>query len=312
VSESVFGLAGGGWFDGDGDPAVVVTGELDHPNIVRAHDIDHDEKLHFIVLEFVDGANLEEIVHEKCILTSNTSGIPAQQIFGGMKHPERSTITHFFAPAWRSMAVEVINWDGASQELLNYLIWFFATTGKAPVVTSPNFFGSNPAVVRDGPKKGTRALRDEEDVARELMATFTPDQRTKIIYETKAPGEMLTAESRDVKPLPMVGVTAAEMTPPQRRALEKLLDVYLGRVAPELAKARLEALQKEGFDKINFGWAGVMEVGGPHYYRIQGPTFLVEYDNTQNDGNHVHSVWRDFTGDFGRDLLREHVKGVPH
>ncbi len=80
-------------------------------------------------------AMLEEIVDEKCALTSNTSGIPAQQIFSGMKHPERSTITHFFSPAWRSMAVEVINWEGASRELLNYLIWFFATTGKAPVVT---------------------------------------------------------------------------------------------------------------------------------------------------------------------------------
>jgi 3-hydroxyacyl-CoA dehydrogenase/enoyl-CoA hydratase/carnithine racemase len=84
-------------------------------------------------------AHLEEIVSEKCVLTSNTSGIPAQQIFGDLKHPERTTITHFFAPAWRSMAVEVINWEGASRELLNYLIWFFANTGKAPVVTDNVF-----------------------------------------------------------------------------------------------------------------------------------------------------------------------------
>lgn len=80
-------------------------------------------------------ANLEEVVDEKCVLTSNTSGIPAQEIFTGLKHPERTTITHFFAPAWRSMAVEIINWEGASRELLDYLIWFFANTGKAPVVT---------------------------------------------------------------------------------------------------------------------------------------------------------------------------------
>jgi 3-hydroxyacyl-CoA dehydrogenase/enoyl-CoA hydratase/carnithine racemase len=84
-------------------------------------------------------ANLEEIVDEKCVLTSNTSGIPAQEIFSELKHPERTTITHFFAPAWRSMAVEVINWEGASEELLNYLIWFFANTGKAPVVTDNVF-----------------------------------------------------------------------------------------------------------------------------------------------------------------------------
>jgi len=80
-------------------------------------------------------ANLETIVDEKCVLTSNTSGIPAHEIFAGLKHPERTTITHFFSPAWRSMAVEVINWEGASKDVLNYLIWFFANTGKAPVVT---------------------------------------------------------------------------------------------------------------------------------------------------------------------------------
>ena len=109
-----------------------------------------------------------------------------------------------------------------------------------------------------------------------------------------------------------VGLAYSAMTPAQRRLLEKVIDVYLGRVAPELAKARLEALQKAGMDKITFGWAGVMEVGGPHYYRVQGPTFLIEYDNTQNNNNHIHSVWRDFNGDFGRDLLREHYKTVAH
>jgi hypothetical protein len=188
----------------------------------------------------------------------------------------------------------------------------FTIVGNAPVVFAPNFFGSNPAVVRDGPKKGLRALREEEDVARELMAAFTDAQRAKVIYETTAPREMLTAESREAKPLPSVGITAAEMTPAQRRVLEKLIDVYIGRVAPEVATARLEALQKSGFDKITFGWAGVMEVGGPHYYRVQGPTFLIEYDNTQNDNNHIHAVWRDFNGDFGRDILREHLKSVAH
>jgi hypothetical protein len=188
----------------------------------------------------------------------------------------------------------------------------FTVVGDAPVVFAPNFFGSNPAVVRDGPKKGLRALREEEDVARELMATFTDAQRAKVIYDTTAPREMLTAESREVKPLPTAGIAAAEMTPPQRRALEKLIDVYLSRVAPEVAKARLDALQKSGSDKITFAWAGVMEAGGPHYYRVQGPTFLIEYDNTQNDANHIHAVWRDFNGDFGRDILREHLKTVAH
>jgi hypothetical protein len=184
----------------------------------------------------------------------------------------------------------------------------FTIVGNAPVVIAPNFFGSNPAVVRDGPKKGTRALRDEEDSARALLSAFDEAQRAKAIYETKAPGENLTGESREAKPLPVAGLTVAEMKPEQRRLLEKVIDIYLGRVAPEVAKTRLEALQKAGMDKIAFAWAGVTEVGGPHYYRVQGPTFLIEYDNTQNDANHIHAVWRDFNGDFGRDLLREHLK----
>ena len=188
----------------------------------------------------------------------------------------------------------------------------FTIVGDAPVVTSPNFFGSNPALVPDGPKKGFRALASEEDSGRELLNAFQGAQRTKVMYETTAPREMLTAESRDVKPLPDAGITYGEMTPAQKRLLEKVLDVYLGRVAPEVAKARLDALQKAGMDRITFGWAGVAEVGGPHYYRVQGPTFLIEYDNTQNNNNHIHAVWRDFNGDFGRDLLREHLKTVAH
>jgi hypothetical protein len=188
----------------------------------------------------------------------------------------------------------------------------FTLIDDKPIVFSPSFFGSNPAVVREGPQKGTRALREEEDTARELMAAFDDTQRAKVIFDVKAPGEMITGEGRESKPLEPGGMSYATMTPAERRLLEKVIDVYLGRVAPELAKVRLEALQKAGMDKITFGWAGVMQVGGPHYYRIQGPTFLVEYDNTQNDNNHIHSVWRDFNGDFGRDLLREHYKTNAH
>jgi hypothetical protein len=83
-------------------------------------------------------------------------------------------------------------------------------------------------------------------------------------------------------------------------------------MADDIAAVRLSTLKQAGVEKIAFAWAGETEVGKKHYYRVQGPTFLIEYDNTQNDGNHVHSVWRDFAGDFGRDLLAEHVRGVPH
>jgi hypothetical protein len=83
-------------------------------------------------------------------------------------------------------------------------------------------------------------------------------------------------------------------------------------MAGDIAADRMGRLRKAGLEKIAFAWAGPAERGQKHYYRVQGPTFLVEYDNTQNDANHIHSVWRDFNGDFGRDLLREHVKSTPH
>ena len=98
----------------------------------------------------------------------------------------------------------------------------------------------------------------------------------------------------------------------QRDLLTKLVDVYVSDMTADVAAERMDRLRKAGLDKIAFAWAGELEVGKRHYYRVQGPTFLIEYDNTQNDANHIHSVWRDFNGDFGEDLLREHVRGVPH
>ena len=103
------------------------------------------------------------------------------------------------------------------------------------------------------------------------------------------------------------------MTPAQREQLmqdHRHLHVADGR--RHRRRPDGEDASAAGIDKIAFAWAGEVERGEKHYYRVQGPTFLIEYDNTQNDGNHVHSVWRDFNGDFGRDLLREHLKGVSH
>ena len=188
---------------------------------------------------------------------------------------------------------------------------FTVVDGK-PIAFAPSFFGSNPAVIRDGPAAGKRALREEEASARALMAAFDDAQRVKVIFSATAPGEMLTGENREARLLEPAGITYAAMTSAQKRLFEKVLDAYLGRVAPDLARTRLEALQRAGMDRITFGWAGSLEVGKPHYYRVQGPTFLIEHDNVQNNANHIHSVWRDFDGDFGRDLLREHYKTTKH
>ncbi len=188
----------------------------------------------------------------------------------------------------------------------------FTVVNGSLVAGSPTFFGSNPAEVREGPKKGLRILGAEEDAARALLQSLDASQRTKAIIETKAPGDMLTMANVDIKPLSPIGLTADAMTPPQRDLLMKLVDVYIGYMAADIAGDRTAKLKKAGVEKIGFAWAGETERGKKHYYRIQGPTFLIEYDNTQNDGNHIHSVWRDFDGDFGRDLLREHLRSFAH
>ncbi|HEY6893274.1 MAG TPA: DUF3500 domain-containing protein, partial [Rhodanobacteraceae bacterium] len=186
------------------------------------------------------------------------------------------------------------------------------TIVNGTVAGSPTFFGSNPAEVREGPKKGLRILAAEEDAARALLQSLDAQQRTKAILDVTAPGDILTMASVDIKPLAPAGLTADAMTPSQRDLLMKLLDVYTGFMAPDIAADRTSRLTKAGVGKIAFAWAGPMERGQKHYYRVQGPTFLIEYDNTQNDANHIHSVWRDFDGDFGRDLLRDHLRTTPH
>jgi len=107
-------------------------------------------------------------------------------------------------------------------------------------------------------------------------------------------------------------VPATDMQPKQRETLMRIIDAFTSVMAPDIAADRMAALKKAGLDNISFAWAGEFERGKKHYYRVQGPTFLIEFDNTQGNGNHVHSVWRDFNGDFGRDLLSEHLHNVKH
>jgi hypothetical protein len=188
----------------------------------------------------------------------------------------------------------------------------FTVVNGALVAGSPTFFGSNPAEVRDGAKKGLRILGAEEDAARALLDSLDESQRASAVIDATAPGDMITMAKVDIAPLSPAGLTTDALNATQRDLLMKLIDVYIGLMAPDIAADRLARLRKAGVEKIAFAWAGETTRGKKHYYRIQGPTFLVEYDNTQNDANHIHSVWRDFQGDFGRDLLREHLRSVAH
>ena len=182
------------------------------------------------------------------------------------------------------------------------------TVVNGRVVDAPSFFGSNPAEVREGPRAGLRVLAAEEDLGRDLIASFTAPQLKTAIVDPKAPADILTSNGRQAALQGQAsGISAAQMTPAQLAKLTALLDEYAGNVPEQIATARLEQIKQAG-THIFFAWAGGLKRGEPHYYRIQAPAFLIEYDNTQNDNNHIHAVWREFTGDFGGDLLKEHYQ----
>jgi hypothetical protein len=180
------------------------------------------------------------------------------------------------------------------------------------LASTPSFMGSNPAEVRQGPRSGLRVLAGEEDRARELVKALDSEQRKLAVLSNTAPREIITENKRRVQLLEPVGIVASRLNRSQRQLLMKLIEEYVTRVRPDLAKADLRKIRAAGVEKILFAWAGGIEKGEGHYYRVQGPTFLLEYDNTQNNNNHVHAVWRDFEGDFGEDLLQKHYQKHPH
>ena len=173
--------------------------------------------------------------------------------------------------------------------------------------TSPQFLGANPAEVRiKGPMQGTRVLRAEEDLARELVKSLDEVQLNKALLDKEAPSDIITSNQREVAMLEDLGIPYSELTADQQGVLMSLIE-ELARVMPvDVAAARLEKIRSAGIDNVKFAWMGGLDRAEKHYYRTQGPTFLIEYDNTQDNANHVHTVWRDFAGDFGRDLLKEH------
>lgn len=183
----------------------------------------------------------------------------------------------------------------------------FTIVDKQVVASTPNFFASNPAEVPKGPKKGLRVLAAEEDIARKLAQSLSEDQLKVAQLTDKPPRDILTRAKPKVDPLEG-GIAYNQLTTEQKTTLEQLISTYLNRVRPKIAEQEWSAIKKSGLDKIQFGWAGGVKQKQPHYYRVQGATFLLEYANTQNGANHVHSVWRDFNGDFGEDLLRTHYQ----
>lgn len=180
------------------------------------------------------------------------------------------------------------------------------------VAVTPSFFGAEPATVPSGPRRGLRVLSVEEDLARELLTSLDPDQRAVAVTSDTAPRDVLTRSDPVADPSVITaGIPHRDLHDPQRRLLERLVRHYLERTPEPVAAQAWTDVVDAGLGDVRFSWAGGSRPGEGHYYSVLGPTLLLEYDNTQDGANHVHSVWRDLRGgdrggDWGADLLARH------
>ncbi len=217
--------------------------------------------------------------------------------------PKRNPEKYYLAIFGEPKAGQAWGWRFEGHHLsLNFTI-----AADATVSLTPSFLGANPGEVKDGPRAGLRALASEEDLALDLVRSLTPDQQKAAIVPGEAPAELLTAQEVRVQPLAPAGIPASALNDAQRAQLWQIIEEYVDRYRPDLTAAAKASLHRDG-GKLSFAWMGSTATGEGHYYRIQSPQFLFEYDNTQNNARHPHAVWRDFNGDFGADLLKDHYQ----
>ena len=220
-----------------------------------------------------------------------------------LRDPERYFLTVFGKPASTGI------W-GWSFEGHHFSLNFVVQDGEV-ISDTPSFWGANPAtvnvVIPGGPEKGVRTLAAEEQLALDLVNMLDEKQRKKAIIAEKAPNDYRAAG----KPQPPTGapegLAASDMTEAQKKTLWSLLETYSNHLAPALANARLAEVKADGLDQVYFAWAGSTKPGVGHYYRVQGPGFVLELVNVQSDpaknpANHIHSVWRSLKRDFGISL----------
>jgi hypothetical protein len=227
------------------------------------------------------------------------------------RDPEAYYVSVFGSPSntgtwgWR--------WEG------HHLSLHFTIVEGNVTVSAPTFISASPAEVPEGPRRGLRPLRRQEDAGRALLGSLTAAQRQIAIFDEVAPTNIVAGVTPrngplapEVDPLSPAGISAKDLSPVQRDMLMDIVDAYASVMSPDVAALRLAKIQQDGTENITFAWAGGTLRGEVSYFRVQGPSFLIEYDNTARDPNHVHSAWRDFDGDFGRDLIRDHLMQEVH
>jgi len=192
----------------------------------------------------------------------------------------------------------------------HHVYFNFSANEKKLVSGTPGFLGANPAVVQEGSQKGEEVLKEEKEMGFAFLHALSPEELKKAIVDSVVPGDIVTGITRKAMIDHPSGIRYSELTGSQQSQLLQLIGLYVHRFTKLFADDMLKEIQEAGLSNLWFTWAGYQEpgIGKPHYYRIQGPTIIIEYDNTQNNANHVHTVVRDLQHDFGGDLLLEHYR----
>jgi len=231
-----------------------------------------------------------------------------QVLYEVENHAPRREPGQYYVSFFGTPGVEPWGWRVEGHHLsLNFLV-----ANRGAIATTPAFFGANPGEVRSGPRMGLRVLEREEELGRKLVRALDLKQRALAIIATNAPNDIITGTNRQISKLTPLGLCATNLWSGQMQMLFDLITEFAERNRAELAEAEVIRIHRAGPTKLFFAWAGPTEPGAGHYYRIQGEHFLIEYDNTQNNANHVHTVWRDLNNDFGDDLLKRHYEQNKH
>ena len=268
-----------------------------------------------VSLEMLDAAQqtlakklLATVLSEQGMLKANTIE-DLEKLLGEMENnPVRRNHRAYFTSIFGKPA-EKATWGYRYEG--HHLAVNVTIVDGAHLIATPTFMGASPAKVAEGRIKGTQILAKEEDLARALALSLQKSGKA-VLYTDKAPGDILTGEKRVAQQLEPVGVTAEEFTEEQKSLLHSLIAEYANRHRPAIADKEIAAIKAPAPKDIRFGWACSMEVAKAYYYRIQTPKVLIEAANSQNNANHIHTVWRDHKDDFGRDSLGEHYKDDAH
>ncbi|MBT2161713.1 DUF3500 domain-containing protein [Zobellia barbeyronii] len=216
--------------------------------------------------------------------------------------PMRDALNYHFSIFGKPAAGEFWGWRFEGHHVsLNFI-----ASEDTMISATPSFIGSNPGVVPSGKSQGKQVLKKETEIGFELLNSLSKEQLTKAVFSNEAPYEIFTKNNRTVSNLEPNGILFSDLSEEQKAIFQKLLNLYLNNYKAEFSKSLKTKIEEADFNKLSFAWAGSLKPGQGHYYHIQGPTILIEYDNTQNNANHVHTVVRDLTNDFGQDILKEH------